>query len=732
MKRELIAGIAVAAVAAGAVELHVNPSAAPDGDGSAARPFATLVGARDGLRAARKAGTVTKDARVDIVLAPGDYVLAAGLALDAQDGGASADAPVTWKAARPGTARIVGACRVPVAACRPVTDPAVLARLPEEAHGKVYEADVAALLPAEQPPMAERFGATPTAPLLFINHKIATLASWPNDDFTSFSKSVDRGAVLKRHAGNSAEYGPGAFIYENPRAKRWNFAQGVWMNGYWTHDWDNYSVRAAAYGVENGTNDVVRLATGVPYGVMGGTWGRKGRRFYVFNLLDELDVPNEWYLDRVAKKLYFYPPNGTLAATDEVFLASLNEPLVKTAGSINHLRLQGLVFEYTYNTGLSLAGQGIQVLDCRVMCCGASGMSVHGNRNVIRGCEIAQVARVGLSVGGGDRRTLQRAETVVEDNHIHDFSMMQRTYAAGVSVSGCGITLRANVIHDAPHMAVIYGGNEHVFEYNNVYRVLLETGDAGAYYTGRDWTTQGNVLRFNYTHDLGAEGELANTMGFYFDDCDCGDAVYGNIFHNVARGILVGGGRDHPIRNNIFSRCLVGLSIDCRGMTWKHWNSMEHGGPSWMLEDKAKALSYTNGVWAERYPRLADIMNDYPREPLYNPVEENIFIDCTKQLLALDGKAPLERMASIARNVVVNTRGTNGVAWAAPDKRIASAFIILNGTTNAPCSFGFADAANGDFRFLPGAEILKVCPGFQVLPLDRIPADAGSKTTRDR
>ena len=358
MKRELIAGIAVAAVAAGAVELHVNPSAAPDGDGSAAWPFATLVGARDGLRAARKAGAVAKDARVDIVLAPGDYVLAAGLVLDVQDGGASADAPVTWKAARPGTARIVGACRVPVAACRPVTDPAVLARLPEEAHGKVYEADVAALLPAELPPMADRFGATPTAPLLFINHKIATLARWPNDDFTSFSKSVDRGAVLKRHAGNSAEYGPGAFIYENPRAKRWNFAQGVWMNGYWTHDWDNYSVRAAAYGVENGTNDVVRLATGVPYGVMGGTWGRKGRRFYVFNLLDELDVPNEWHLDRVAKKLYFYPPNGTLAATDEVFLASLNEPLVEDGGEHQPPALAGALFEYTYNTGLQSGRSG--------------------------------------------------------------------------------------------------------------------------------------------------------------------------------------------------------------------------------------------------------------------------------------------------------------------------------------------------------------------------------------
>ena len=74
---------------------------------------------------------------------------------------------------------------------------------------------------------------------------------------------------------------PGAFIYSNPRAKRWNFAEGVWLNGYWTHDWDNHSVKAASYGAENGTNDVIRLAATIPYGVMGRTWGRKERRFYV-------------------------------------------------------------------------------------------------------------------------------------------------------------------------------------------------------------------------------------------------------------------------------------------------------------------------------------------------------------------------------------------------------------------------------------------------------------------
>ena len=80
----------------------------------------------------------------------------------------------------------------------------------------------------------------------------------------------------------------------------------------------------------------------------------------------------------------------------------------------------------------------------------------------------------------------------------------------------------------------------------------------------------------------------------------------------------------------------------------------------------------------------------------------------------------MERMAPIANNVVVNTRGTNAVAAASVDARIASGFTVLNGSPDAPCAFGFADAANGDFHFLPGADILKTCPGFQLLPLDRI------------
>lgn len=716
MKTSLfLAGFAWA-IAAQAVTFYVDSKAAAGGDGSSAKPWNTVTAAVNGVRAARKSGTLKSAEPIEVHFFPGDYFVGDGVRLVQEDSGTDS-APVVWRTAGAARARLTGGVRVDPERFGKVEDPAILARLPEGARGKVYVADVSGLVPAKVPEMANNFGGTPTAPLLFVGRRLGTLARWPNADYTSFSKAVDKGTVVTRRPDGGTVRTPGAFIYDNPRAKRWNFAEGVWMNGYWTHDWDNHSVRAASYGAENGTNDVIRLAAIIPYGVMGGTWGRKERRFYVFNLLDELDAPGEWWLDRAKKLLYLYPPKGAPCAEDEVTLTFSSEPILRGT-NVSHLRFERLDFEYGYGNGVAVRGDDIRFLDCRAANLGGTGLNVCGNHNVLRGCEVYNCGRAGISVSGGDRKTLTKAETLVEGCHVHDWALFQRTYAPGIGVGGCGVTLRRNRLHDAPHSAVLYDGNEHLFEYNEVYRVLMETGDAGAYYTGRDWTTMGNVLRYNNTHDLGAEGEHANTMGFYFDDCDCGDEVYGNVFHNVARGIMVGGGREHPIRNNVFSKCLVGLSIDCRGMTWKHWNSLEHGGPSWMLEEKAKKFDYTNGVWAAKYPRLAKIMQDHPREPLYNPVENNIFIDCRRDLLALDGRATecLERMAPIAGNLVINTVGTNGVRTAKPDTRIAAGFRIVGGSAETPFDAGFVDAEHGNFSLKPNAWLLKEMPAFKPLP----------------
>ena len=32
--------------------------------------------------------------------------------------------------------------------------------------------------------------------------------------------------------------------------------------------------------------------------------------------------------------------------------------------------------------------------------------------------------------------------------------------------------------------------------------MVIDSGDAGAFYIGRDWTSQGQILRYNYVHGI--------------------------------------------------------------------------------------------------------------------------------------------------------------------------------------------------------------------------------------
>ena len=650
-----------------------------------------------------------KSRGVDVVFAPGEYFLPSGLGLTPADGGVSNAPPVVWRSAKPGAARIAGARRIPVKSFSKVTDPAILARLPEEGRGKVYSADVSEFCPSDIPDLAP--AGIPGPPYVFMDGALGTMARWPNGgEWMTFTQRVDKGENVSKTKW--ACYSRGAFVCSDPRLKRWDFSKGVWMNGYFTHDWSHETTKVLSFGPENGTNDVVRLEGPISYGVLAGTWGRKYRRFRAFNILEELDMPGEWYLDRKAKILYIVPPGGVLSDGLDVRLSFSRDSLLRGT-AVGNMRFEGLEFACNYGGFLFFRkASDMTFSDCRffgtVKDCASFD---YGRRVKFLGCEIAHCGMGGIKMySAGDRPALKRADSVVENCRIHDYAMLRRTYSCAIEPTGCGFTIRGNEIWDAPHMAMRFETNDTLIESNNVHHVLLETGDAGAFYSGRDWTTQGNVLRYNFMHDIGPEvggggqSHEEDAMAFYFDDCDCGDVIYGNVFHNVPRGIMIGGGRDHPVRGNIFSRCRIGLSIDTRGLRWKEYCTPGADGHL-KLEAVALRMGYTNALWSSRYPRLANIMNDHPCEPRYDPVENNLFIDCTKDLLLIreafkydaSEVAPgiVSRLAPVRGNVVVNSCGTNGVRTAVPFSGVANGFLILNGEQGRPFDTGAFNPSEG-------------------------------------
>jgi len=712
-------GLALGVVTQGYAEqdFFVSADAAGGGDGSSGRPFHTLAQARDGIRAARRAGTLRRGEAVAVNVESGVYGLTGSFELTAQDSGTT-EAPVVYRARASGQARVWGGVALEAASFKPVTEASVRSRLDASVRNKVLVCDLSAKIAGDVPNFKTSFQGVPAAPWLFVNHQPMTLARWPNltaanAGWASFTKAVDTG-LPKADATDPAlrKLHPGSFVFDDPRPARWDLAEGVWLLGYWTHDWSDEVIRVAAYDKEK---KVITLAAPHNYGINAGTWGAAQRRFFAMNALEELDEPGEWYLDRARKLLYFYPKTDLRSA--EIVLATLTEPLVKVNGA-KHVRILGFAFEYGHADGIiAQNAEQLAIAGCVLANLGGRGISLNGLANVVRSCDLFNLGKSGISLSGGDRKTLTPGRNLAENNHIHHFGLFQRTYAPGIGIDGCGHIARQNCIHDAPHNAFLYGGNEHLLELNEVYRVVMETGDAGAFYTGRDWTSRGNILRHNYIHDLGGgDAEHVNTMGMYFDDCDCGDTVVGNVFLRAGRAIMIGGGRDNPVLNNLIVACPIGLHIDARGMTWKQWN--DPSDPSWCLEDKAKQFNYTQPPWSIKYPRLAAIMQEEPRQPLGNVVRRNVFVDCTKQVCDFDSDVEklLDKL-DIAGNVAVNTTGaTEGMAKA----------VLYHGFTN------FAGSKEKHIN-LPREDLLepgsfsrwrawlqKETPSFETIPFEKI------------
>ena len=590
-----------------ALTFHV----APDGDdahlGSETQPFATLERARDAVRQVKAKGALP-DGGIAVEVRGGVYQLARPLELAEADSG-TPNAPIVYCAQAGEKVQLVGG-RI-VTGWTQVTNATVLARLDESARTNVWQADLKALGVTDLGQMKSDSDWTSSSPglELFFNDQPMTLARWPNAGTVRIGDlKVPDGHTIHGIKGSMV----GTFGYEGDRPKRWSGEKDVMLHGYWFWDWADQRYRVESIDADQ------RVIT-LPAKPQHAFGFRKGQWYYAFNLLSELDQPGEWYLDRDSGILYFWPPVANPESGKAV--VSVLPMLVKLERT-SFVTLRGFTLEACRGTAVTVSGgNGDQILGCVIRNVGGSAVSASGLRHRVAGCDIYQVAHGGISLTGGDRKTLTPGGLVAENNHIHHYSLWKPVYCAAVRLDGVGNRASHNLIHDAPHMAIGFSGNDQVIEFNEIYSVVTHSNDAGAMYCGFNWSMRGNVIRYNYLHDItGYEGK--GCVGVYLDDQFSSALIFGNIFYRVSSAAFIGGGHDTTIENNVFVECGPALHIDARGLGWQADSTNR-------LVKTVTDMPYGEEPWKSRYPALSGLLGDPDHmAPKGNVIARNIQWKC--------------------------------------------------------------------------------------------------------
>lgn len=405
-------------------------------------------------------------------------------------------------------------------------------RIPTSAQGKVYEYDLGADGYEGYGNEVLRSGSGAFTPRVSfnINGGMCTNARWPNNN--EFAKVAD---VNKTNSGLS-------FTTDYAGTASWANADNAHLFGYWQFNWHEDTLKISSV---NG--NTVNSDNTPKYEAVEGAW------YFVYNLLEELDAPGEWFIDKNTDKLYVYPPNGD---TVEDAYVSFNKNNLITVKNCNNVLIDGIKIKNGLGKGVVITDStGCEIRGCDISDFGDVAVEFSSTLDCgIYSSDIHDVFQKAIRVYNQNWKTLEDSKTVIENNKIFNYAKQARAYSPAIDLEWCvGAYIRNNEFFDATTVAIGSIGLTTLIENNKFHDVCLDSSDYGAIYSYHMFTGAGNIIRNNEFYNL--EGKDApksgSTVGVYLDELSSGFEVTGNIFRNVDLPLLSNGGRRIKFENNI-------------------------------------------------------------------------------------------------------------------------------------------------------------------------------------
>jgi len=315
------------------------------------------------------------------------------------------------------------------------------------------------------------------------------------------------------------------------------------------HMWDESLVGISAIDTESQTLTFINACEHPP-----GAFGVN--KYVVWNVREGMTSPGQWYLDRPAEKLVYWPLPNEDMSTAEVFAPTI-ESIIRIQGTrdnpAKNITIRGLVLSVTttpLQTGGFGAGRFAGALhagstencrfeDLEIVNVGGQGIKVSGSNLHIERCHVHHTGACGIRFGG--------TGTVVSDNHIHDVGL---TYPSAIGLQGGGqeAVITHNEIHDTPYTAINCGGENNRIENNLIYHAMQELHDGGGIYC---FAGKNLVLRGNFIHDIIDTGGYG-ASAYYLDERSENCLVEDNLSLRVVRPSHNHMAKNNTIRNNVF------------------------------------------------------------------------------------------------------------------------------------------------------------------------------------
>jgi len=615
-------------------QFYVAPDGNDGGLGTLDSPFATIEGARDAIRKLRAQGM--EDYAFTVYMRGGNYPVNKGIILEEQDSG-SESAPIVYRNYLDEEVNLIGGCTIDGNQFNRVEDTDLLDRLVnQDIRDNLWCIDLktkgitdvgSSYLRGVYSYATEYLeGGYLTKPSLppvevLYNGNCMTQARYPNlgdsEEYMRIAEVIESG-----HASEDSNPStPFVMRVADDRIHNWTGAiatqtakNKVMMHGYWTYDYADQSIPIKEINTDNNYITSTLRPAYEPRATM---------RFYVYNLLEELDIPGEYYLDYDNAVLYLCPLEDIEEAKVSL---SLTKDTIITLINTNYVTFSGINVLGARNGAFKIDGGSHNLIE-ESNISGTSYYAVNIRNTTSSGIQNSHIYDVngGVILTGGVRKTLQDGNNFVKNCHIERFARLDKGYTPAVDISGVGNVVSHNIIHDAPHMAIAFSGQNHKIIYNEFYDIVKECYDSGVIYGGLTWVGRGVEIKYNYFHDM--DTSSLGGIGFCAVYMEAGQSdmeVSGNLFENIDGGaIWLGGGSDVTMENNYIINCKYGLwlqksmeTIDLESVFYEKYESAD------------KTIDFAaNEVWQEKFPKLYEFMklSDDEKRLAQNNVFKNIW-----------------------------------------------------------------------------------------------------------